>query len=94
MSNRYLNFWHLLSCFCRGAEVSDCGRYVILTPHEGCAPVNRLFYCDREKQNDGITGNNTTEYSSESVSVPEKTEEQIFKRWKLQNMNFKHYVHF
>ena len=78
MSNRYLNFWHLLSCFFRGAEVSDCGRYVILTPYEGCAPVNRLFYCDLEKQNDGITGNNTTEYSSESVSVPEKKQRSKF----------------
>lgn len=39
-----------------GAEVSDCGRYVILTPHEGCAPMNRLFYCDLAKQKDGITG--------------------------------------
>ena len=43
-------------CFsCRGAEVSDCGKYLILTPHEGCAPVNRLFYCDLENQ-DGIKG--------------------------------------
>lgn len=38
-----------------GAEVSDCGRYLILTPHEGCAPVNRLFYCDLGNQ-DGIRG--------------------------------------
>lgn len=66
--NYNIGLWHLsrLSnninvlnqhfCFsCRGAEVSDCGKYLILTPHEGCAPVNRLFYCDLENQ-DGIKG--------------------------------------
>lgn len=37
-----------------GAEVSDCGKYLVLTPHEGCAPVNRLFYCDLEKYKDGL----------------------------------------
>ncbi|RMX37283.1 hypothetical protein pdam_00025183 [Pocillopora damicornis] len=38
-----------------GAGVSDCGRYLILTPHEGSAPFNRLFYCDLKYQ-EGITG--------------------------------------
>lgn len=37
-----------------GAEVSDCGKYLILTPHEGCAPMNRLFYCDLDKYKDGL----------------------------------------
>ena len=36
--------------------MSDCGKYLILTPHEGCAPVNRLFYCDLENQKEGIKG--------------------------------------
>lgn len=85
-----LLLWHLLSCFCRGAEVSDCGRYVILTPHEGCAPMNRLFYCDLEKQKDGITGNNTLEKSSESAPVPEK---QRSKFSSARNYK-KYYVHF
>ena len=41
----------------RGAEVSDCGRYVLITPTEGCAPVNRLYYCDLHQLTDaGITG--------------------------------------
>lgn len=39
-----------------GAEVSDCGRYVILTPTEGCDPTNRLFYVDIQTLPDGING--------------------------------------
>ena len=42
--------------FISGAEVSDCGRYLLITPDEGCDPVNRLFYCDLQKLKDGITG--------------------------------------
>lgn len=39
-----------------GAEVSDCGRYVVLTPTEGCDPTNRLFYVDLQTLPDGING--------------------------------------
>lgn len=28
------------------AEVSDDGNYILITVHEGCAPVNRLYICD------------------------------------------------
>ena len=38
------------------AEVSDDGRYVILTSSEGCDPVNRLYICDLEKIGYNITG--------------------------------------
>ncbi|KAG7331815.1 hypothetical protein KOW79_005784 [Hemibagrus wyckioides] len=39
-----------------GAEVSDDGRYVLLSIREGCDPVNRLWYCDLNTVTDGITG--------------------------------------
>uniref|UniRef100_A0A3P9KVT9 Prolyl endopeptidase n=1 Tax=Oryzias latipes TaxID=8090 RepID=A0A3P9KVT9_ORYLA len=39
-----------------GAEVSDDGRYVLLSIREGCDPVNRLWYCDLQKSPEGITG--------------------------------------
>ncbi|KAG5856891.1 hypothetical protein ANANG_G00012730 [Anguilla anguilla] len=39
-----------------GAEVSDDGRYVLLSIHEGCDPVNRLWYCDLQDIPQGITG--------------------------------------
>ncbi|KAF4099883.1 prolyl endopeptidase [Onychostoma macrolepis] len=39
-----------------GAEVSDDGRYVLLSIREGCDPVNRLWYCDLNAVPQGITG--------------------------------------
>ncbi|XP_066930908.1 prolyl endopeptidase-like [Clytia hemisphaerica] len=38
------------------AEISDEGRYVILTASEGCDPVNRLYICDLQKLDYQITG--------------------------------------
>uniref|UniRef100_A0A8C1IYY1 Prolyl endopeptidase n=1 Tax=Cyprinus carpio TaxID=7962 RepID=A0A8C1IYY1_CYPCA len=39
-----------------GAEVSDDGRYVLLSIREGCDPVNRLWFCDLDAVPQGITG--------------------------------------
>ncbi|XP_076128829.1 prolyl endopeptidase [Alosa pseudoharengus] len=39
-----------------GVEVSDDGRYVLLSIREGCDPVNRLWYCDLQTVPQGITG--------------------------------------
>lgn len=39
-----------------GAEVSDDGRYILLSIREGCDPVNRLWYCDLQSTPQGITG--------------------------------------
>ncbi|KAK0142159.1 Prolyl endopeptidase [Merluccius polli] len=39
-----------------GAEVSDDGRYILLSIREGCDPVNRLWYCDLNSIPQGITG--------------------------------------
>ncbi|XP_038195941.1 prolyl endopeptidase [Arvicola amphibius] len=39
-----------------GAELSDDGRYVLLSIWEGCDPVNRLWYCDLQQESNGITG--------------------------------------
>lgn len=37
-------------------QVSDDGRYVLLSIREGCDPVNRLWYCDLKTTPQGITG--------------------------------------
>lgn len=37
-------------------QVSDDGRYVLLSIREGCDPVNRLWYCDLQTTPQGITG--------------------------------------
>ncbi|KAK1805637.1 hypothetical protein P4O66_019917, partial [Electrophorus voltai] len=50
-----------------GAEVSDDGRYVLLSIREGCDPVNRLWYCDLDTVPDGITAR---PYRLSAVSVP------------------------
>ena len=34
------------SCFVSGAEVSDDGRYVLISVRNGCDPVNKLYYVD------------------------------------------------
>ena len=39
-----------------GAEVSDCGDYLVITPSEGCDPVNRLYYTNLKTLPDGING--------------------------------------
>lgn len=39
-----------------GAEVSDCGDYLVITPLEGCDPVNRLYYTNLKTLPDGING--------------------------------------
>ncbi|KAL4218360.1 hypothetical protein ACF0H5_023097 [Mactra antiquata] len=39
-----------------GAEVSDCGRYLVIAIREGCDPVNRLYYTDLKSLSDGING--------------------------------------
>lgn len=44
--------------FCVCFQVSDDGRYVLLSIREGCDPVNRLWYCDLNTVPEGITGKN------------------------------------
>uniref|UniRef100_A0A4W5M000 Prolyl endopeptidase n=1 Tax=Hucho hucho TaxID=62062 RepID=A0A4W5M000_9TELE len=39
-----------------GVEVSDDGRYVLLSIREGCDPVNRLWFCDLQTTPQCITG--------------------------------------
>ncbi|XP_074656240.1 prolyl endopeptidase-like [Tubulanus polymorphus] len=39
-----------------GAEVSDCGRYLLILIRKGCDPVNRLYYTDLEALPNGIEG--------------------------------------
>jgi len=43
-------------CSYRGVEVSDCGRYLVVTLHEGCEHVNRLYYVDLSALTNGVTG--------------------------------------
>ncbi|XP_019521418.1 PREDICTED: prolyl endopeptidase-like [Hipposideros armiger] len=38
------------------SQLSDDGRYVLLSIREGCDPVNRLWYCDLQQESNGITG--------------------------------------
>lgn len=40
----------------RVLQVSEDGRYVLLSIREGCDPVNRLWYCDLQTIPQGITG--------------------------------------
>lgn len=40
----------------RVLQVSEDGRYVLLSIREGCDPVNRLWYCDLKTIPQGITG--------------------------------------
>ena len=47
------------SSFSSHAEMSDEGRYVMLTASEGCDPVNRLYICDLQKIDYQITGKNS-----------------------------------
>lgn len=37
-------------------QMSDDGRYAVLSITEGCEPVNQLWYCDLQLLPDGITG--------------------------------------
>lgn len=37
-------------------QISDDGRYVVLSITEGCEPVNQLWYCDLQQLQHGITG--------------------------------------
>ncbi|KAL2613528.1 hypothetical protein R1flu_025220 [Riccia fluitans] len=44
-----------------GAEVTDDGKYLLLTIEEGCDPVNRLYYCDLSSLAAGLEGFRGTE---------------------------------
>lgn len=55
-SVRHLLMWLPVHCFPRGAEVSDCGRYLVISVRQGCDPVNRLYYTDLSTLPDGING--------------------------------------
>lgn len=51
-------------------QVSDDGRYVLLSIREGCDPVNRLWYCDLNDVPQGITGTDAQKhyYSDKNTS--------------------------
>lgn len=51
---RSSKFMHLILLFF--LQISDDGRYVVLSITEGCEPVNQLWYCDLQQLPDGITG--------------------------------------
>lgn len=51
---RSLKFVRLILSFF--LQISDDGRYVVLSITEGCEPVNQLWYCDLQQLPDGITG--------------------------------------
>lgn len=38
------------------SQISDDGRYAVLSITEGCEPVNQLWYCDLKQLPDGIKG--------------------------------------
>lgn len=54
-------------------QLSDDGRYAVLSITEGCEPVNQLWYCDLQRLPDGITGL----YPAASI---EALREQLFQR--------------
>lgn len=63
-------------------QVSEDGRYVLLSIREGCDPVNRLWYCDLETIPQGITGMGfltcvdwRRSHENESVTL------EMLKRW-------------
>ncbi|XP_064652696.1 prolyl endopeptidase-like [Lineus longissimus] len=39
-----------------GVEISDCGSFAVLSISEGCKPANRLYICDLNKLENGISG--------------------------------------
>jgi hypothetical protein len=45
-----------MSLYFSAAEVSDCGEYLVITPSEGCDPVNRLYYTNLKTLPDSING--------------------------------------
>ena len=61
MFSAYLSVCHYYCAYLtlyiyRGAEVSNCGRYLVISISEGCDPVNRLYFTDLEASNYEITG--------------------------------------
>lgn len=46
----------LFMCLNICGQISDDGRYAVLSITEGCEPVNQLWYCDLQQLPDGIKG--------------------------------------